>query len=185
MKSPIVWKPHGTPFVTQISRDDPVTGSDIQKIAHTMLSPMLRLEKLQAISQKSKDSLVQDFSNADNSMNLSTSSTSQDQNTSISSISSADFILPLQLVDENGACIDLSTEEAQTTKLSLLSTSLIIRLNWPSKDYDEYNIYHLENLPEVLKYASAPKKSRNEPLSLYACMEAFLREEPLVPEDMW
>lgn len=182
MKSPIVWKPHGTPFVAQISCDDPITGADIQKLVHTMLSPMLRLEKSQANPQKSKDSLVQDVSNTDASVNLSASSNSQDQNTSIPS---ADPILPLYLVDENGACIDLSTEEAQTTKLSLLSQCLIIQLNWPSKDYDKYNIFHLENLPEVLKYASAPKKSRNEPLSLYACMEAFLREEPLVPEDMW
>ncbi|ESR43742.1 hypothetical protein CICLE_v100137952mg, partial [Citrus x clementina] len=41
------------------------------------------------------------------------------------------------------------------------------------------------NLPEVFKNGPVTKKARTEPLSLYTCLEAFLREEPLVPEDMW
>jgi len=39
-------------------------------------------------------------------------------------------------------------------------------------------------LPEVLKpqlYARRPQES----VSLYKCLEAFLKEEPLGPEDMW
>ncbi|KAJ6408414.1 hypothetical protein OIU84_011682 [Salix udensis] len=50
---------------------------------------------------------------------------------------------------------------------------------------EKYDTRYLENLPEVFKYGPVNKKSRTEPLSLYTCLEAFLREEPLVPEDMW
>ncbi|KAK3118773.1 hypothetical protein QOZ80_9BG0707130 [Eleusine coracana subsp. coracana] len=38
---------------------------------------------------------------------------------------------------------------------------------------------------EVFKFAPPAKRTRGEPLSLYACLDAFLREEPLVPEEMW
>ncbi|KAI3508019.1 hypothetical protein L1887_23018 [Cichorium endivia] len=37
------------------------------------------------------------------------------------------------------------------------------------------------NFPEVSKNGNGTKKA----LSLYTCIEAFLREEPLVPQDMW
>ncbi|PKI63580.1 hypothetical protein CRG98_016024, partial [Punica granatum] len=50
---------------------------------------------------------------------------------------------------------------------------------------EKYDTQYLENLPEVCKYGHVSKKTRTEPLSLYTCLEAFLREEPLVPEDMW
>ncbi|KAL6499954.1 ubiquitin-specific protease [Orobanche gracilis] len=93
--------------------------------------------------------------------------------------------LPLQLVDENNACIDLTVGDDLVVKLSSSSMSVLVFVDWSQKLLGSYDISHIENLPEVCKFGHASKKARNEPLSLYTCFEAFLREEPLVPEDMW
>lgn len=97
--------------------------------------------------------------------------------------------LPLQLVDENNVCIDLSVGEDKPIRLPTSSSSILVFIDWSEKDLKKYDTHYLDNLPEVFKYGNANKKSRTEPraepLSLYTCLEAFLREEPLVPEDMW
>ena len=93
--------------------------------------------------------------------------------------------LPLLLVDESNACIDLSMGEEKVVKLPPSSTTLLVYIDWSQKLLEKYDTQALETLPEVLKYGPVSKKARTEPLSLYTCLEAFLREEPLVPEDMW
>lgn len=93
--------------------------------------------------------------------------------------------LHLQLVNENNECIDLSTGEEKAIRVPSSSGTVLVFINWSKRDLKKYDTHYLENLPEVLKYAPAPKRTRGEPLSLYACLDAFLREEPLVPEDMW
>nr|GEW36985.1 ubiquitin carboxyl-terminal hydrolase 5 isoform X1 [Tanacetum cinerariifolium] len=92
--------------------------------------------------------------------------------------------LPLKLVDGNNACIDLTVGEERTVRLPTSSISVLLYIDWSSKLLKKYETHYLENLPEVFQYGPT-KKSRTEPLSLYSCLEAFLREEPLVPEDMW
>ena len=92
--------------------------------------------------------------------------------------------LPLQLVDESNACIDLSVGEDKPVRLSSSSTSILVYVDWSQKLLDKYDTHYLENLQEVFN-GPPNKKARTEPLSLYTCLEAFLREEPLVPEDMW
>lgn len=93
--------------------------------------------------------------------------------------------LPLQLIDENNACIDLLVGEEKTIKLSSSSPSILIYVDWSQNLLEKFETHYLENLPEVFKSGPVAKKARYEPLSLYTCLEAFLREEPLVPEDMW
>jgi ubiquitin carboxyl-terminal hydrolase 4/11/15 len=95
------------------------------------------------------------------------------------------FKLPLQLVEESNACVDLSVGEDKAIKLSSTSTSVLVYVDWSRELLEKYDTHYLENLPEVFKYGPVNKKARTEPLSLYTCLEAFLREEPLVPEDMW
>lgn len=92
--------------------------------------------------------------------------------------------LSLQLIDENNKTIILPDDEAEVIKLPS-SATVTIYLDWAPELSGMYDITCLESLPEVLKYGPATKKARSEPLSLYACLEAFLREEPLVPDEMW
>lgn len=154
------WKPYGTPLVSPISCDDNITRSDIQLIVHKMLQPMLGT-KASSINE------------ADSGKGDGTSKQVTTQK------------LPLQLVDENNACIDLTVGDDKVVKLSSSSMSILVFVDWSQKLLGSYDTSYIESLPEICKYGHATKKARNEPLSLYTCLEAFLREEPLVPEDMW
>ncbi|XP_042509184.1 ubiquitin carboxyl-terminal hydrolase 5 isoform X2 [Macadamia integrifolia] len=183
------WKPYGTPLVSPISCDDVVTRGDVQSIVHSILSPLLRVKThwspdlpdtnipvaaslaSQAVgsSEACTDVMVSDSIDKDDS----------------SCLPSMRSKLPLQLVDENNACIDLSTGEEKPIRLSSSSSPIIVFIDWSKEQLEKYDTHYLETLPEVLKYGNVAKKARTEPLSLYTCLEAFLREEPLVPEDMW
>ncbi|KAE9585339.1 putative ubiquitinyl hydrolase 1 [Lupinus albus] len=55
---------------------------------------------------------------------------------------------------------------------------------WSDKMLKKYDKYHLNLLPEVLTPQLLTKRTQ-ESLSFYKCLEAFLKEEPLGPEDMW
>lgn len=180
------WKPYGTPLVSLISCDDEITRGDIQTMVQKMLSPMLRSERLSHadISDTSISAAV-----SDPCIDLTSGEACTDSNVSHSddvSKSKAAFPkLPLQLVDENNACIDLLVGQEKIIKLSSSSTAMLIYVDWSCNLLEKYETHYLENLPEVFKYGPVTKKARSEPLSLYTCLEAFLREEPLVPEDMW
>ncbi|KAK4839305.1 hypothetical protein QYF36_020867 [Acer negundo] len=174
------WKPYATPLVSAISRVDAITRGNIQKITQTMLSPLLKGE--------SPSSLVAAVgpSCAISSSEVCTDASSKTINKDVSSSkAAASPKLPLQLVDESGACIDLSVGEEKSIRISSSFTSIVVYVDWSQKLLETCNTHLLENLPEVFKYGPVTKKARSEPLSLYTCLEAFLREEPLVPEDMW
>jgi hypothetical protein len=94
--------------------------------------------------------------------------------------------MKLQLLDKGNSCLDLFEEEGERTiVVPANSISAVVFVNWSKMDLKRYDITSIENIPEVVKYAPPLKRTRGEPLSLYACLDAFLREEPLVPEDMW
>ncbi|GER54592.1 ubiquitin carboxyl-terminal hydrolase [Striga asiatica] len=169
-QSTVGWKPYGTPLVSPVSCDETITRSDIQRIVHTMLSPMLRTKNPGQVTA-SKASSAQ--SHAD-------PKASGPRKGDVGASK-----LPLQLVDENNACIDLTVGGDMVVKLSSSSMSILVFVDWSQKLLANYDTTHIENLAEVCKSVHVSKKARNEPLSLYTCLEAFLREEPLVPEDMW
>lgn len=152
------WKPYGVPLLAQISRNETVTGSDIHEMARKMLVPMLR-------NQVAQHSAVQS----------SLSTRTQSYHTDSSKFQ-------LQLIDDSNTVVE-ETDYGIRVPQSSLAT--VIFVNWSKSDLKKLNISHLEHLPEVFKYAPPAKRTRGEPLSLYACLDAFLREEPLVPEEMW
>ncbi|KAL3532190.1 hypothetical protein ACH5RR_005711 [Cinchona calisaya] len=59
-----------------------------------------------------------------------------------------------------------------------------VLVSWPEKMMDNYDTSLLSVLPEVCKPALFSRKPQ-ESVSLYKCLDAFLKEEPLGPEDMW
>ncbi|KAK4408742.1 Ubiquitin carboxyl-terminal hydrolase 5 [Sesamum angolense] len=178
-QSTLGWKPYGTPLVSPISCDDTITRSDIQLIVHTMLSPMLRTKNCGAVTSSNASVTASDQSHADS--DVTNARKGDGGNFKLTSLEK----LPLQLVDENNACIDLTVGDDKVVKLSSSSMSILVFVDWSQKLLGSYDTSNIENLPEVCKYGHVSKKARNEPLSLYTCLEAFLREEPLVPEDMW
>lgn len=154
-----------------------------------MLSPLLRSDNLghPDVSDTNTSATAFDPTPAVNCTEASIDSNIADSNQNENGSSKVMTLqkLPLQMVDENNVCIDLSAGEEEAVKFSSSSRSMLVFFNWSQKLLDNYETNYLENLPEVLKYGSVSKKARAEPLSLYTCLEAFLCEEPLVPEDMW
>lgn len=173
------WKPYGTPLVSSILCDDIITNSDIQAIVQKMLSPMLRAENSGNLNSANTRAASQNEVSPDSSV-----PDSKHSNGANSKITAAQK-LPLVFVDENNVCIDLSIGEDKALKYSSSSPSILVFIDWSKKLLKSYDTHYLENLPEVSKLGPPTKKARTEPLSLYTCLEAFLREEPLVPEDMW
>ncbi|KAM0892059.1 hypothetical protein ACQ4PT_026009 [Festuca glaucescens] len=152
------WKSYGVPLLAQICRNETVTGSDIHEMACKMLVPMLR-------NQVSQHSAVQS----------SLSTRTQSYHTDNSKFQ-------LQLIDDSNTVVEQTDYGIRVPQSSVAT---VIFVNWSKSDLKKLNTNHLEHLPEVFKYAPPAKRTRGEPLSLYACLDAFLREEPLVPEEMW
>ncbi|MCL7043858.1 hypothetical protein MKW94_022782, partial [Papaver nudicaule] len=190
--SATISKPFGIPLVSPISRDDSITRADIQRTIGKMLSPLEKVGSLTPSRLASNTSVPESEAASDPSEDANASGTgskfaaldSMDEDPSDSKIAGT-LELPLQLVTENNERIDLSTKKESTIKLSSSSASICVFLDWSDKLLEKYETHYLTNSPEVFKYVPATKKARTEPLSLYTCLEAFLREEPLVPEDMW
>jgi len=182
------WKPYGTPLVSSISCDDVITRGDIQLLVHKMVSPIARTESL---GQSNISDTNISIAASDQCRDLSSgeactdSSISNPQNKDDTNSEAVTLLrLRLQLVDESNACIDLSVGEDKPIRLSSSSTSILVYVDWSQKLLCKYDTHYLENLPEVFN-GPPKKKARIEPLSLYTCLEAFLCEEPLMPEDMW
>ncbi|TVU25493.1 hypothetical protein EJB05_27992 [Eragrostis curvula] len=152
------WKPYGVPLLAQIPRNETVSGFVIHEYIRKMLVPMLS-------NQDSQHSAVQ------NSVSTRTQSYHSDSNK-----------FQLYLLDDSNTVIEKSVDPIRVPQSSVAAVFFI---NWPKADLKRIDTHHLENLPEVFKFAPPAKRTRGEPLSLYACLDAFLREEPLVPEEMW
>ncbi|KAJ9565237.1 hypothetical protein OSB04_001203 [Centaurea solstitialis] len=173
-RSTTMWKPYGTPLVFPISSDATITRGDIQLIAHTMLSPMLKQQE----SDTNTSSLASSNPPSVNNGNGAYSPPKENGDSLLK--------IPIKLVDGNNHHpIDISVGEERTIRLPSSSVSVLLYIDWSPELLKRYDTHYLENLPEVFKSGHGTKKARIEPLSLYSCLEAFLREEPLVPEDMW
>nr|GEW19023.1 ubiquitin specific protease domain protein [Tanacetum cinerariifolium] len=64
------------------------------------------------------------------------------------------------------------------------SRKIIVLVTWPDEMLKRYDTIILSNLPETGGFPLLTNKPP-EAVSLYKCLEAFLKEEPLGPEDMW
>ncbi|KAH6830170.1 ubiquitin-specific protease 8 [Perilla frutescens var. hirtella] len=59
-----------------------------------------------------------------------------------------------------------------------------VRVSWSEKLIQDYDTPVLSQLPEVCKAAFTSNWNQDS-ISLYKCVDAFLKEEPLGPDDMW
>ena len=63
------------------------------------------------------------------------------------------------------------------------ATKVVVK--WSEKEHEKYDSSSLDvDLPEIYKSSLFVKKPKKE-VSLFSCLEAFIAEEPLGPEDMW
>ncbi|KAK7278307.1 hypothetical protein RJT34_23333 [Clitoria ternatea] len=172
----------GTPLVSYLV-EDPQYGANIEASVHKMLAPLRKAYS----STKPHDGKENGFisSGTDEQPNISNAHGesrsqafgSKDQEGTTCGESSFQLVL----ANENF----LSCEPIE--KASFIKPSQVLRvfLDWTDKEHESYDASYLKDLPEVHKTGFTVKKTKQEAISLFSCMEAFLTEEPLGPDDMW
>ncbi|XP_040381779.1 ubiquitin carboxyl-terminal hydrolase 8 [Oryza brachyantha] len=86
----------------------------------------------------------------------------------------------------NGRC-DVQQARIETNEVDLLESTpnrLQINVHWQQNAVRQYETSMLKSLPEIHKLELIPKRNEDS-VALNGCLEAFLKEEPLGPEDMW
>lgn len=172
-------KPFGTPLVTYLA-EDPQFGANIEASVRQLLAPLRRAYS----STKSHDGKENGFVSAGSDEQPIISNTHcESQSLTIGSKEQAGTSC-----GESSFQLVLTTESSEPIgKASFIKPSKLIRvfLDWTERENELYDSNYLKDLPEVHKTGFTSKKTRQEAISLFSCLEAFLTEEPLGPDDMW
>ncbi|KAJ8563441.1 hypothetical protein K7X08_031893 [Anisodus acutangulus] len=179
------WKAFGIPLAAHCRV---LKGSDIHSLYLQLLTPFLVQNRAQADEHNS------DRSSTEVRTDMEVSRDMEPGDTRVNGF-------PESIADENAAeHLDMEfqfylSDDKATVKHAeivmnepLQSTDIPGRLNvlvnWSPKMLEQYNTSLFSSLPEVFKSGFFGKRPL-ESVSLYKCLEAFLKEEPLGPEDMW
>ena len=166
----------GTPLVTYLGEDQP-SGADIETAVSKVLSPFKRMYS----SAKAHIDKENGFLSDGLDEQCSSSDAQSVENAEFEGTSSTDLSLPLLLTD------DRVMNFKAFKKDTLFESRKILRvvLDWTDKEQELYDASYLKDIPEVHKAGFAAKNTRQEAISLSSCLDAFLMEEPLGPDDMW
>ncbi|XP_020247698.1 ubiquitin carboxyl-terminal hydrolase 9-like [Asparagus officinalis] len=175
----------GTPLVTCLSKEAK-TGADIHTAVCTLLSPLLRGKTPMKHTKVSKENGY--LSSLDGVV------PGDDSNPCTSDTEFSDSFMEIEMEDD--ACPSLQiafTNERGYNRVPIDNDSNIppgscirVLLEWSDKNLELYDFSFLEDLPEVFRpFGSMVKKTREEAITLFSCLDAFLKEEPLGPDDMW
>lgn len=172
-----------TPFMTVL--EDPQSGADIYRAVERMLSPLRRKECVASIRIDGGRENGSCSSTPEDQMNTCTGqlgpSVQSTEEIKGEGISSTDFRFQLSITDDNGyswtpIMKDSPIRSGRLTKFLL---------EWTEKEHEFYDASSLQVLPEVHKSQIFASKIKQEAVSLFSCLDAFLKEEPLGPDDMW
>ncbi|WOL15310.1 ubiquitin carboxyl-terminal hydrolase 8-like isoform X1 [Canna indica] len=169
------WKGFGIPLVTMLP--DFVDGSTIRKLFLKVLNPFKKNDTELGDCQDKCSSI-----SADAEINMVVDSEFMAEEMEGNAETEDD--LQFYLTDEKGKIMQSKIEMNEPVSLPASQKHLHVLVCWQSKALEQYNIDLLNTLPEVYKFRLFPKRSQDS-CTLYACLEAFLKEEPLGPEDMW
>jgi ubiquitin carboxyl-terminal hydrolase 4/11/15 len=161
-KSSSNWKQFGIPLMSSSKIE---SGSDIRDLYMRLLAPF---------SELSLNST--NYSDKIDSSNTSDGSESEEN---------SDPQLQFYKTDEKAA--DMVSEISMNEPIissNGLSDRLNVIVHLPEKFVLGYNTRILSSLPEVFKSGFFSKRPQ-ETVTLYNCLEAFLKQEPLGPDDMW
>ncbi|KAJ8626189.1 hypothetical protein MRB53_019496 [Persea americana] len=176
----------GTPLVTCLA-EDIQTGADIQAAVTAVLAPLLRrkdiIPKNQVkISKENGCSLCVD---ADRPLeNCDPCSRPNDipmADIELDHQSSVEPFFHLWLTENKGFSRSRIENDSHIRPDAIIQ----VLLDWSHRELGVYDVNFLQDLPEVFKSGFTVKKTRQESISLFSCLEAFLKEEPLGPDDMW
>ncbi|GJN20354.1 hypothetical protein PR202_gb07724 [Eleusine coracana subsp. coracana] len=172
----------GCPLVTCIPNDS-VGKSDIYRAVSAVLAPFVRA--------KAHGSDV-------SAVNLNGNGPSLDGIVLTDNGTTCEDGLSTSNVDENAANNEplpfqlfLTDEKANTRNAintdsnSVFGLVMKVLMDWSETELEVYNTDYMDDLPDVFKPGFMSKKTRQEAVNLFSCLDAFLKEEPLGPDDMW
>lgn len=172
-----------TPLITIL--EGPKSGADIDVAVDQMLCPLRRKAFLSSTTIYSSGENDSDFSKLEEQMKRSGTQMGSEiqskEGTETEGMSSREFSFQLCITDDKGqGCLPICKD-------SPIRPGRIVKvmLDWSEKEHQLYDSSYLKDLPEVHKSGVLAKKTKQEAISLFSCLDAFLKEEPLGPEDMW
>lgn len=180
-KADLCWKMFGIPLVVRMSKFS--TGRDIRRQFLKLLHPFLMpyedsIYDLTAGKVANKDTEMEDVI----SPRVSDGDTNSDSETGDELQLDDDFLF--YVTDEKGSTKGPKMNMKKLESISQLPSRLNVLVDWPDRMIEKYDTCRLSLLPEICKPELLTKRPQ-ESVSLYKCLEAFLKEEPLGPEDMW
>lgn len=159
-------------------------GYEIREVYTQLLAPFLVPEEdsIDNVdgSDKGVTEALAEMDNISNERFSGSLETSDKEESDTHSDTEFQFYLTNEKVTEKGCEIGMEELEKPTSVPEIQ----YVLVSWSQKMVKRYNIQPLSLLPEVFKSTFFSKRPQ-ESVSLYKCLEAFLKEEPLGPDDMW
>lgn len=165
--------------------EDPKSGCDVDLAVNRMLSPLRRKAFFTSTAIDSSSKNGPALNATEEQMNSCSSqfgpAIQSTEEIEPEGISSRELTFRLSITDDKGyGCRPIEKD-------SVIRPSRLIKvmLDWTEKEHELYDASYLKDLPEVRKSGILAKKTKQEAISLFSCLDAFLKEEPLGPDDMW
>lgn len=171
----------GTPLVTYLPEGSQ-NSTDIQSAVHKVLTPLLKLKPghpSNSVHNAKEDgyaSSLDDEPVETDNIDCEIGEQSLDK-------MEVDLSYNISLVTYGGSIDDSPIDSDFHFKPD--RPMIKVCLDWYERESDMYDIHYLEDLPHVHKPGYTTKKTKQDVITLSACLEAFLKEEPLGPDDMW
>ncbi|MBA0835244.1 hypothetical protein Goarm_007536 [Gossypium armourianum] len=169
----------GTPLVTYLVADQS-SGADIEAAVSKVLSPFKKISSAKAHVGKENGILLDGLDEE-----CSCSDAQSVENAELEGTSCTDLSIPLRLTDDRVMNFNAFKKDTLFESGKIIGKLLRVVLDWTDKEQELYDSSYLKDIPEVYKAGLAAKKTRQEAISLSSCLDAFLIEEPLGPDDMW
>ncbi|XP_019199469.1 PREDICTED: ubiquitin carboxyl-terminal hydrolase 8 isoform X2 [Ipomoea nil] len=173
------WKMFGIPFVASCRVEN---GCDLRNLYLRLLLPFIVhnedfVGKSDKVENSATEVLTEMEATSPGLVGLS-------ENTDAENIdANLDRDFEFLLTDEKGMPSSSALVMNEPLKFSDMPERLNVLVCWPDKMLEQYNSSAFSSLPEVFKSGFFTKRPQ-ETVSFYKCLEAFLKEEPLGPEDM-
>ncbi|CAN8314025.1 unnamed protein product [Cochlearia groenlandica] len=182
----------GTPLVTYINKE-PLTGTDIDAIISGSLSPLHRTHSSSTVHVEKENGHIPDVAAVETSGSLSSSMDTEN-------VTSGSLSSPRDTETEEDIVVDgkelsftLFLRDLYSFSNKPLESDTVVNpgsvtrvvVEWKEKEHEKYDSSYFGDLPVVHKTSFSLEKTSKEEISLFSCLEAFLAEEPLGPDDMW
>ncbi|XVF05041.1 hypothetical protein REPUB_Repub05bG0137000 [Reevesia pubescens] len=176
------WKTFGIPLVARLS--NVVNGSDIHSLYLKLLNPFkTQAEEVLDDCDTSESSAVEDISQKEHAESPVSHGFEKPLDAN-GIVPPSEAELQFYMTDEKGIVKESQIIMGEAIPAAGVSGRLHVLASWAEKYVKQYDRQLLISLPQIFKSCFFAKRPQ-ESVSLYKCLQAFLMEEPLGPEDMW